>query len=350
MGLLGCIDRKSFHPLVVLPSEGELARRLRAMDLSIMMLPLAKGSKKNPLPFLKSVCSLTWLIRKNEIDLVHANHEFTNRHAALASRFARVPQICHVRNAKTQSSVRDHWLRMSPFLIANSRATARSYESFLRHSQRSYVVYNGVDLDRFSGDQHSRHRFGIPEDAYVIAQVGRITPEKGIHILLESLTQIVANHPEVHALVAGDTTVHGDESYLASLRQQVAGLHLGDRIRFVGYVGDVQAVYGIANLLVQPSICVEGFGRSLIEAMAMRLPVVASGAGGAVEVVDDGVTGLLIPPNDASALARAILTLMENRALADRMGQAGRERVERLFTNRMHAQRIQAIYHEILGR
>ena len=349
LGLLEHLDKNVFEPWVVVPAEGTLAQRLRAIGIRVIVSPLHKGSKKNPIPFLKSVGYLAWLIRKNNIDLVHANHEFTNRYAVLASRLARVPQICHVRNIQTPTWVKSYWLRWPPFLIANSQATARSYEPYLRPSQKSFVVYNGVDLTRFNGSRHSRERFGIPEDAYVIVQVGRITPEKGLHLFVEALSQIASVHSNIYGLIVGDTKVYGDAGYLQTLQEHVRQLELNNKINFTGYVGDIESVYGVADLLVQPSTA-EPFGRTLIEAMAMSLPVVATRAGGAVEVVEDRATGLLVPPNDVSELAQAILGLMENRALAGQMGQAGRERAERLFAIQTHARHIQEIYQAILSR
>lgn len=347
LSLLESIDGRDFSPIVVVPSEGMLADRLMNIPIPVMVSPLYDGSRKQPFPLLQSVWRLLRLIEQERIALVHANIERCNRPVAIATKIARVPQICHVRNIQTRDSFRHFFLKIPPYLIANSQATSRSYAAYLRNSQKSYVVYNGVDLDRFDGSRYPKSRFGIPEDAYMIAQISRITAEKGVHLFVESLSKISVLHPNAYGLIAGDTSVHGSEEYLLDLRKKVAELGLREKVKFVGRVDDVVAVYGASDLVVQPSIS-EPFGRTLIEAMAMGVPVIGTRAGGAMEVVEDGVTGLLVPPNRSDELTMAILTCMNNKQLAEKMGRDGRERVKRLFTAEKHARRLQELYVRIL--
>ena len=348
LGLLERLDRTRFDPLVVLPGKGLLANHVTKLEVPVVLLRLYDGGRRHPWPFLNSVWQLVKLIKREKIELVHANIERVNRTVTVAARLAGVPQICHVRNIQTKESFRHFFVALSPFLIANSRATEQSYAEYMRPSQTSYMIYNGVDLRRFdTAPGQMRSEWGIGAKAYVIAQVSRIVPEKGIHLFIKALSVVVNRHPNVWGVIVGDTSVDGNQDYQQRLQRQVVELGLSQRVLFTGHMDNMPKVYGAIDLLVQPSIA-EPFGRTLIEAMAMRLPVIGTRAGGAVEVVEDGGTGLLVLPNDANELTQAILTLMEDRMLADRMGQAGRERVERLFTVQIHAKRIQEIYQNIL--
>jgi len=349
VGLLGHLDAARITASLAVPASGELAVKAKGCGVPCAVVPLHPGSRRNPLPFVVSVWHLWRAARRDKADLVHANHEFANRCAVVAARLARIPCICHVRNLHNRTSVRHHWLCLTPFLIANSHATARTVRPFLRPSQKLFVAHNGVDLRRFSGRRsyEARKRIGVPENAYLIVYAGRIAREKGLHRLVEAMAQLAPTPEGMFAVVAGDARVYGDSRYLDELRALVQRLRLGEKVKFIGHVNDVENLFACADLVVQPSDA-EAFGRTLIEAMAMRTPVIGTKAGGAAEVVEDGVTGVLVAPGDSQALARAISRLATNRTLAERMGVAGRERVERLFTIEKHAAAIQEIYDRIL--
>ncbi|GAI28534.1 unnamed protein product, partial [marine sediment metagenome] len=122
-----------------------------------------------------------------------------------------------------------------------------------------------------------------------------------------------------------------------------------DKVIFTGFVNDVKELYASLDLLVLPSQA-ESFGRVLIEAMAMEKPVVATRAGGAVEVVEDGVTGLLVPSNDTNGLARAIIKMLENEEDRRRKGKAGRERVKNMFSIEKNVKETQKVYMELLSQ
>lgn len=127
-------------------------------------------------------------------------------------------------------------------------------------------------------------------------------------------------------------------------------LGLANKAIFIGHVDDIEKIYDMFDLLVQPSICIEGFGRTLIEAMAMQLSVISTRAGGATEVVEDGIRGVLVPPNNVSELTWAILCVMTDKDLAQKMGQEGRQRVKKFFTMDKHVAEIVKVYHDIMGR
>ena len=349
LGLLEHLDRSKFEPLVALPGQGLLADHLLKIGVPVVFLPLNDGDRRHPWLLLNSVWQLVKLIKQEKIALTHANIERCNRPVTLAARLAGVPQICHMRNIQTKESFRHFFVALSPFLITNSHATEDSYARYMRPSQTSCVIYNGVDLRRFSTpSSRMRSEWGIGPEAYVIAQVGRIVPEKGIHLFIGAFSEIANRFPNVRGVIVGDISVDGNQAYHQRLRRQVAELGLNQRILFTGHLDDMPRVYGAIDLLVQPSIA-EPFGRTLIEAMAMQVPVISTKAGGAVEVVENGKTGLLVPPQDVEALAKAILRIMENRDWARQLGQTGRKRVEEEFTIEEHARRVQQVYSRILS-
>ena len=253
-----------------------------------------------------------------------------------------------MRNIQTPDSFRHWWLARAPVLVANSKATEQSYLDRIGAAQRSVVIYNGVDLSWFDGERSGREKLGLRTDAFVIAQVGRIVRGKGVHIFVKALASVAARHPNVRGVIVGDASVNEDPAYVSEIEELVSGLGLAQGILFTGHVNDVRCVYAGTDLLVQPSAS-EGFGRTLIEAMAMRVPVIATNVGGPCEIVEDGVSGLLVPPNDPEALATAIERVIKDGSLATRLADSGRNRVQARFCLDRQVAETQALYDQVLA-
>jgi glycosyltransferase involved in cell wall biosynthesis len=183
------------------------------------------------------------------------------------------------------------------------------------------VIHNPVDLTQFdlakTDPGATRARLEVPSDATLLAVVGQITYWKGHDTALRALHLVRQTHPGVRMLVVGSVkfdsraTRFANEDYLASLRRLVDELDLADAVRFTGEREDIPEILGAVDALLAPSI-EEPFGRSIIEAMAMTTPVIATDVGGPVEILADRVTGLLAPPGDPVAWADAIADVLEN--------------------------------------
>jgi len=193
-----------------------------------------------------------------------------------------------------------------------------------------------------------RHQWGLDERTFVIAVIGRITPAKGQDTFLQALAQVVAQAPQTHAFLVGSTEIDQSGNFLLTLKQMVWKLGLSNRVTFADTVESVPAFLEAVDLLVSPTLS-EGFGRALIEAMAMEKPMIASAIGGPLEVVVEGETGLLVPPSDSRALACAMLRLMRSPEMARTMGRKGRHRVQEVFSVDKHVEQTEQIYKEILN-
>lgn len=201
--------------------------------------------------------------------------------------------------------------------------------------ERVVPIYNGVDLARFDPGRtrrgHLRHELGIPPGAPLVVSVSRYAARKGQEFELEAAGRLAAARPELHVVFAGPCHP-GDEPYKTALRAQAAGFPGGDRIHFLGTRSDVPQLLADADLLVRAALK-EGLPNCALEAMAMRLPVVATAICGTPEAVLDGETGRLVPPGDADAIVAAVADLLdappERRA---EIGRRGRAHVEAQFT------------------
>jgi glycosyltransferase involved in cell wall biosynthesis len=235
----------------------------------------------------------------------------------------------------------DRLIVPSDSILAKVRAEGRGEAAYS-------VIPNGVDLSRFAVPAPRcalRRETGVPGSAVLVGVVARLEPEKGHSHLIAAWPDVVAAAPDAWLAIVGEG------SSCASLRAQAAALPAParDRIIFTGRREDVSALTADLDIAVLPSLR-EAQGISILEAMARRVPVVASAVGGIPEVVADGVSGLLIPPADPAALAAALSRLAASPALRARMGEAGYRIVAERFSMEAHVRQVEALYDEELAR
>ena len=245
----------------------------------------------------------------------------------------------------------EHRLRKADLILACSRyVTDRIRQSFPSLAGRCQTLYNGVDLATFINDpKKNEKRFELKQLLFV----SRVTPEKGLHILLDAFKEVIEKNPHVRLEIVGPLTAYtlgsiiwlsedskvqklasfyrkgSLTSYFDYLAHKLISLSISNNVTFHGQIPHEQVVkfYQEADIFIQPSVY-EPFGMGIIEAMACQVPVVATRVGGIPEIVEDGRTGLLVERLDARALANAILELLSDEDLRRKMGKIGRERVE----------------------
>lgn len=208
------------------------------------------------------------------------------------------------------------------------------------------VVFNGFDSKLFTPqppDPTFRARF-LRRDERAIVFVGRLQPWKGVQFAIEALRSIVPER-NVRLLIGGEG------AYCKALERQVAGMGLRDHVTFLGSVPhrDVPRLYAIADIVLGTSFTSETFGMALCEALSCERPVIASDWAGFREVVIDDQTGLIVPAQHPPALADAIVRLLDNPDLAQRLARAGRQRVHELFTWEAVTDRVEAAYRKVLN-
>ena len=206
------------------------------------------------------------------------------------------------------------------------------------------TIENGIDLERFTPGASTLRRaeLSIPESHRVIGVIGMFDPVKGHVFLLRAIKRLQESGVnDLTCLIAGEGRLEAD------LKDYAKAAGIEQNVRFLGYRRDIPDLLGLMDMVIMPSLR-ESFGIAALEAMAMKLPVVASRIGGLEEVVEHERTGLLVPPSDAAALAEAILRLAENPEMRRNMGEAGRHRVEEKFSIESTIRRTEALYLECL--
>jgi glycosyltransferase involved in cell wall biosynthesis len=227
-------------------------------------------------------------------------------------------------------------------LVAVSQAICRKLEWEGRTGIPIELIYNGVDLQRYDHQEPCctlPEEYGMEPGSQIVGVVARLEPEKGHPTLLEAWPAVLRAVPDAYLLIVGEG------SRRDSLEAQARELRIAHRVVFTGRRDDVPAVTAALDVAVLPSYR-EAQGLTILEAMALSRPVVASNVGGIPEMVEDGITGLLVPPRDAEALTAAIVRLLTDHSLADMLGRAGHDLVHDRFCIELMVSSVQSIYDE----
>jgi glycosyltransferase involved in cell wall biosynthesis len=315
--------------------------------------PLPIRSRTNPLADWMAVRRLRQELAAG-FDLVHAHGLRAALIGVHASAGAGVPAIFTAHNMPPVRRLVDRLAvrsiaRRTAAIVAISRAVAAGIEANNPGGAPVVVVPNGIDLARFSDlpDRASaRQELDLPADAPVIAAIGRLSPEKGFHVLIRSLPEVVKQSPEAHLVIAGDGPLRAALS--AAIESSLPEPERR-RVRLIGRLADVRPLLAAADLFAAPSLS-EGQGIAAIEAMAAGLAVVASDVGGLPEVVENGVTGRLVTSDVDHILAEALCELIRNAEMRARFGAAGRERAFERFSAERMVERTLEVYRQCAGR
>jgi glycosyltransferase involved in cell wall biosynthesis len=203
-------------------------------------------------------------------------------------------------------------------VVANSQASADAFTAFGGRKERIRVIYPGIDLESFSDAKPAQEHTARPSGLR-IGCFGRLSPWKGQHILIQALVDI----SQVEAWIVGDA-LFGEESYKQELRALTARLGLDHRVRFFGHRTDVPELVAACDIVAHTSIAPEPFGKVIVEGMASGRPVIATAAGGVVEIIRDGIDGLLVPPGNVEALSATLRRLVANPRLRTKLAEGGR--------------------------
>lgn len=294
-------------------------------------------------------------LRQARIDVVHSYNFYANVFAVPAARMAGVPVVV--------ASIRDNgqgWTiwqrrvermvcRMADCVLVNADIIRRRLAAEGYDGRRIRVIHNGIVPIPPPRADHAalRRDLSLPQDAPIVGVVARLDRIKGLEFFLEAAVLTAARHPDVRFLIVGDTHANTG-GYREQLKRLAASLGVADLVRFTGFRLDVPDLLSMFAVSVLPSLS-EGLSNTLLESMAAGLPVVATAVGGTPEIVEDGVTGILIPPKDPQAMADAVCRLLDQPELAARMGRAGRDRIAGRFSNERMVSETVSLYRDLLS-
>jgi len=338
------MDRARYDVSVVSLSPGSAVRKLQRHDIDVMVIDepddaIATGILAAHLADVRA-------------DVVH-NHMYraeivgTKAAIALGEAGHRRPWVIstvhssRIRSAEDQEEMR----RLTPainHLIVVSNAIDRKVVDEGRTEAPRSLIYNGVDLERYDHQEPCctlREEYGMEPHSQIVGVVGRLELEKGHPTLLEAWPHVLRACPDAYLMVVGEGSRYD------ALQEIARELEIAHRVVFTGRRDDIPAVTAAFDVAVLPSHR-EAQGLTILEAMALSRPVVASNVGGIPEMIQDGVTGLLVPPQDPPALATAIVRLLSDHQLADVLGRAGHDLVHDRFCVEIMVNAVEDLYDE----
>ncbi len=344
LDLMHALDRDQFDLHLATSGEGPLAAAARDTAVTVHAVPMRFPNKlSKALGLMRARRSLKRLIKAERFDLVHMNTIIAGYVGLTAARACRIPSVWHLRDMTYPLPARIA-CRRADRVIANSKATAATLDG-----GKIEVVYNGVDARFFEARDtraEVRTELGLPASAQIVAMVGRLDAWKGHREFLDAATLIATRCSCARFVIVGSEVFGTGAEYRGELEEKVRGYDLGDRVHFLGKRDDLPRLMGAFDCLVNPSQQPEPFGRSVAEAQASGVPVIGTDAGGIPEIIEDGVTGYLIPIGDSKQLADRVVDLLADESRRLEMSSASHKNAQR-FASMQHASAVVAVWESI---
>ena len=357
LSLLGALDRSRFQPLSVLPEPGPMEEELRARDVPYVILDL-RPTKRSRLATAQLAAGLAARFVSHRADVLHANDPFTYRLASAVSRLTHVRRICHVHHPDQTAGSMEWAFKTPPHLVlVPSRYVKSKVEEWLEGaglSERSVLaVGNPIDVDRFrpaADVRATRQALNLDPDALHVSILAALAPHKG-HVCFLRMAAIVHRLlPRTQFHVVGSSR-SGSRSHAESLTALVSELGLEGAVRLWGFVPDQTAedLLRASDLFVLPTQ-EEGFGLSVAEAQACGVPVLTSAIRPLDEVVLDGRSGWLLPPDDHESFAQRAIELLQSEERRREFSVAGRAFIRAHYPADRFAASIMELYERLSSR
>jgi glycosyltransferase involved in cell wall biosynthesis len=332
LAAIEAIDRTVVEVVAIGPEEGLLADALRHRQIEHVGLQVFDKHMQR-LPRDQIVPALAERVKSVKPDVLHANSLSMSVLTGLLE--LPVPRVGHLRDIISLSKNAIRLLNNNDLLIAVSRATRDYHVGHGLEPHKVRVIYNGIDGNAFRSDDQNnelRDELGLPDDAIVALTVGQIGLRKGLDVVLDAFLAITKKVPGLHFVMVGERSSSKAETieYEAGLKNTAIEAGLENRVHWLGYRQDVPNLMANATMLVHAAHQ-EPLGRVLLEATVAGLPIVATDVGGTSEIVQNNVSGRLVPKGDANELAIGISELATNKQLQRQFADAAKIRAEQVF-------------------
>jgi glycosyltransferase involved in cell wall biosynthesis len=349
LNLASRLDSRRFRSIALLPREDWLAERLRERGVPTFCVE-SKAWHDFRLPM-----GMARLIRREHVDVIHSHLPGQNFYSCAVGRLAGCKVIATYHGA-IELAQSEGW--RGTIQLGTVRRTANAVVvvcdfvgDMLRNigfpAAKLVRIYNGISVDRFQvgSDGRLRRELGLTNGTKIVGTVANLRQSKGYHFFVQAARKVLDATPDTRFVAVGDL----DAELEKPARELIGRLNLQDRFIFLGFRKDVPELLSELDIFVLPSTS-EGFPLVALEAMAAGRPSVLTRCGGPQEVVDDGVTGYLVPPGDSGALADKICELLNNPERAVTFAKNARTKVESTFTIEKMIQDYEALYERVSGR
>ncbi len=362
--MISNLDRTQFVPSVVLQEQGQASDDFAALGTAVYFDRGIKTVLRSFSPFHQSkhlidmICCakrIAKLITEQKFHLVHINSEACWS-GNLAAKIAKTPAVSHLHGLSVLSPHLVGRLttcllnNLSNMLISTSNVVRDSYVNSGARAEMIRTVHNGINIDKLNPREVEptlKAELGIDQNIPLVGMIANFDPRKGHHDFIDACKHVLEQNHRVQFVIVGNTEMVNCPGYFQQIKDKVLSLGIVDAVHYTGLRNDIPNVLASLDVVVQPSLTEAG-PIVPIEAMAMERPIVVTDAGGNSEEVLGGQTGIVVPIGNTQAMSDAIIKLLVDNGLAKKFGVSGRQRVLKLFTNKIYTHNIQQIYKGIL--
>jgi glycosyltransferase involved in cell wall biosynthesis len=358
--LLKNINRRHFEPIVALPGSGPLREEIDNLNIKTYEIKspwwvsvinwTTRHFMRSIIQEIIALFGLYKIVKQEKIDVVYTN-TIVNFSGAIIAFITKKPHIWHIREIIAKNPNFHFFLphktlirfisSSSNRIITNSKATADQFLSS-ESDRKVRVIYNAVDLEEFKNPQTFPNIGGLKSTDWLVAVIGKLQELKAQDDAIRAVKIAMETIPTIKLLLIGKE----NEKYTNYLKELVSKLNISDSVIFSGYRDDVPQILPQCKVLLMPSRY-EPFGRVVIEAMAVGVPVIGTNRGGVKEIIQDGITGYLIPPKKPLKIAEKLIYLFHHPDLAKEMGNNGKEIAKEQFNIQNHTKNIEKVIQEV---
>jgi len=352
------LDKNRFQPLVLCNNIGSLTSELKKSNIKVTIFTLGVAKKLwgfVPVISISSIIRFWKLLIREEIDLVHSNCFSGVVFASIPTKLMKIPLVWTVHGWTSGGGVQGYLINFFvDKILTVSNAVRKFILKFDRiSSEKVETVFLGVNLEEYSNINETnkiRKEFGINKSFPLIGMIGRFQRVKGHYYFFKATKNIKKECPQAKFMIVGARIFErkSDKGYPEEIIKWTKEFGLENDIILTGFRNDITDILSALDVLVLPSLR-ESFGLVLVEAMAAGVPVVATRCEGPEDIVENNVSGILVPVKDSEALSKAVLFLLKNREKTNEMISTAKKRVEKLFNVYLQTKRIESIYDDLLS-
>ncbi len=329
------LDMKQFKLSLILPSEGRLLFEAQRLGLDVDTINVPALRVNNIIRIFKALFLLIKYVYQNKIDIIHSYSPRNNILSAIVARLMRIAVIWHERNMLfgKEKDVSKMFLWLPDVIICNSYAVASRFRKKDIIPEKVKVIHNGVDLNRFNPSLYNREEIkktlGL-DNRKIVGIVSNLNKRKRVECFIQIAALIKQKRNDVLFMVVGTEFSEEGKGRMSELKNNSLLAGLGDSIIFAGFRENIPEFLACFEVFVHVTLK-EACSRAILEAMAMARPVVAVNDGGNPELIEDGVSGILVDPYDINGYVSAIERLLDNEEERKRIGSNARIRAENMF-------------------
>lgn len=352
------LDKNIFQPTVLCHKRGSLTFELEKRNIKVAIFTFGVAKKLLgfvPIISITSIIKFWNLLIREEIDLVHSNCFSSVVFASIPTKLLKIPLVWTVHGWTSGGGIQGYLIN---FFVDKILTVSNAVRKFILKSNRIAsekveTVFLGVNLEEYSNINKTDKigkEFGIDKTSPLIGIIGRFQHVKGHYYFFKAAKNIKKECPQSKFMIVGTRIFDrkSDKGYPEEIKKWTNEFGLENDIIYTGFRSDIPDILSALDVLVLPSLR-ESFGLVLVEAMAAGIPVLATRCGGPEDIIEDNVSGLLVPVKHSGALSKAVLFLLKNREKTNEMVSIAKKRVKQLFNVDLQTKRIESIYDELIS-